>query len=363
MDADSLQTYRNQFGADYYERIVGNLTFLVVNSETARSPQPLSDEYDAQWRWLEETLNQHALAKSHQIILVMHRPPFESEEDEAESARNWPPDSRVRLLSLARKAHVRLILAGHLHETRELKTHDGIAIETVAGSSRIFDDSPVGFKLFKLASGSVQGAFVDVAPPPRPPLSIPGLREWTPRLFEFSWRHWFFTAAFAWVAIRVHRGYRRQPLTGRGKNLAPTEQKAWRLIFWGLVFLGVNYQLDFDELLREVGRIGAKLSGIHTFRHLVTGTGLLLGTGWLTLFSVRRFRSKAADLSTTVALVALGVPFLWFVLGAISHHDLGMLVEESTWDVLTMISLGLIAWAAGGATSNLRAPAPPRRAE
>jgi 3',5'-cyclic AMP phosphodiesterase CpdA len=340
VDMDSLRAYRAAYGRDYYDVVQNDCAFVVLNSETARSRRISSSEFDAQWRFIEGTLaKHHALGRRH-IVLVGHRPPFVSEEDEMDSERNWPAETRTRLLALAKRHGVRWFLAGHLHRNHTATVPDGLNVVVVAGTSRTFDQSPVGYRRFRVEADRLTHEWVQVAPAPAPPFTVPGFREWTPRLFDFSLRHWILTllylgAAFAaWVTGK--RLSRRGAKSPRGGNL-------WQAIGIVLFALGANMQLDVDELLRDTGRAAAKITGIEPIRHVITGTGLVIVTVFGVVWLARRWSASARSRRTTVALALVTVPGAWFVLSTISHHDIGMVFDEGWWDVLNTLALAGIA--------------------
>jgi 3',5'-cyclic AMP phosphodiesterase CpdA len=336
VDEATLASYRAAHGKDYYDFVHGDCAFVMLNSETARDSGISRSEFDAQWRFIETTLAKHRAAARRHILLVGHRPPFVHEEEEEETSRNWPLETRARLLSLARENGVKWFLAGHLHVMHTLLKPEGLSIAVAAGTSRNFDDSAIGYRLFRVEADRVSDRFVEVLPPVRQPFTVPGFSEWTPRLFDFSVRHWILTLLYAGAGALAYR-------TARGRqSKAGSTRDTWLGIALLCFFLGANMQLDLDELLRETGRIAAKLTGIHPIRHVITGAGLVVGLGAVAWWLSRRLRTYA-NRTTTLALATCGIPTAWFVLSAISHHDIGMLFDETWWDLLVLVALGVIA--------------------
>jgi 3',5'-cyclic AMP phosphodiesterase CpdA len=336
VDTATLERYRAAHGKDYYDFVHENCAFVMLNSETARDPEISQTEFDAQWRFIETTLAKHHAAARRHIVLVAHRPPFVHDEQEEDTTRNWPLDTRTRLLTLARQHGVRWFLAGHLHVTLTTLKPDGLSIAVAAGTSRNFDDSPIGYRLFRVEADRLSDRFVEVLPPVRQPFTVPGFAEWTPRLFDFSLRHWILTLLYAGAGALAYRAARGS------QSKAGAARDTWFGIAALCFFLGANMQLDLDELLREVGRLAAKLTGIHPIRHVITGTGLVVGLGAATWWLIRRLRTFESRL-TILALAMCGIPTTWFVLSAISHHDIGMLFDETWWDLLVLAALGTIA--------------------
>lgn len=344
----SLDAFRERFGRDYYDFVKHNAAFVMVDSETARDPHISPVEYEKQWKWLEARLRQHALDHRDPIVIATHRPPFAEAENEPSSEGNWPRETRRKLLALARTYGVRWFLSGHLHSTLSARTSDGIHVEVVAGSARIFDDSPIGFRRFKVANGTLESSFVKVASAPPKPFHVPGVPEWTPRLFDFSWRHWLFTMVYIAVGFAALRT--RKQLRAAARKASAAAQKTmeinarlWLAIAVGLFFFGANMQLDLDEFAREGGRVLAKVLGVHEYRHWITLSGLCLGVLAVAVGLARGLSRATASRRGLWALAMLSVPTLWFVLSAVSHHDLGMLMEEQWWDLGVLGALGTMA--------------------
>jgi Icc-related predicted phosphoesterase len=335
----SLASFRASYGTDHYRYAAGPVTFLVLDSEVMRSPELSAREFDEQWRWFERTLADEPPGR--RVFLAAHRPPFADDENEADSGRNWPLATRQRLLAAMRQHGVRWFLAGHLHARRTVRTADGITVVVEPGSARSFDASVIGYRAFHVDGDRVEEKLVKVLDAPSPPFAVPGFPGWTPRIADFSIRHWLFTLAYfatGALALRTARAFRaakRTPTLG-----------VWGAVAAALFFFGLNMQLDFDEALTEVGRLGSKVVGIYNVRHLITGTALALacaaGAWWLG----RRFRASPRDRASTLALASLTIPTAWFCLSTISHHSLGMVLSEETWDVLTLLAFIAIGGAA-----------------
>jgi hypothetical protein len=304
---------------------------VIVNSETARSSDISRSEYERQWEFLERELPTISGSPTLPTFVVMHRPPFVETEDEKESGSNWPRETRIRLLSLVRRAGVLAIFAGHLHRNWQTTTHDGIDIRVLCGSARCFDQSPISYTRYQGASVRT----VRTAPFPPQPVSVPYLREWTPRLFDFSVRHWFFTLLYAacgwsaWRTARAESGTRASPFS-------------WLAVL--LFFFALNMQLDFDEMLREVGRVTARLTGVLALRHTLSLVVLGVAASVAAWLGLRRFR-QGITRREIVALLASLVPCAWFALSTISHHDLRMVLDELVWDLLTLLAVLAVAWA------------------
>lgn len=329
VDGDSLAAFREDFGADHFVEVRGAVAFVGLDSETARSPQISEAAFELEWEFIERSMSELAPEVTARF-LVMHRPPFIDDEHEGSSDGNWPLETRMRLLALARQHRFRFVLAGHLHRTHGARTVDGIEVVVRPGTARSFDRSPLGYERFVVRGGEVTHRFVPVGPAPREAFAVPGLRGWTPRLFDPSPRHWLFTLLYGLAGGVALRRAQRDAAARR----------SWQVI--GAVFLafGANFQLDLDEAITEVGRVVGQRVGFHSVRHLLTGTVFTLLVMWGVRWLARAREHGTAD--TWLALVALAVPLGWFCLSAMSHHDLGMILGEDTWDLLHLLAIGVV---------------------
>ncbi len=337
VDAGSLEAFRNRHGKDYYDAVLHNVAFVVINSETARDERISVSEFAAQWDFIASSLDAHREAGRRHTVLVMHRPPFVDNESEPESEQNWPPATRARLLALARAHGVRWILAGHLHRTHVAEASDGLRIVVGAGSARSFDRSPIAYHRFRVANEGLTHQHIVVAPPPAEAFSVPGLRGWTPRLFDPSLRHWTFTlmygAAGASALLSAHRLAQRPGGDPRPVHL-------WRGVAMALFAFGANMQLDIDELLSELLRIATRVAGLHEIRHTLSAVILLTAGGAAALWLARAQSGARIARPAAIALSLLAVPSAWFALSVVSHHRLGMLFNEGWWDLLVLTALG-----------------------
>lgn len=339
VDAASLAAWRKRHGADYRDLVWRDIAFIVLDSETLRDTRISAAETAAQWSFLERKLADHKAA-GRNIVLAMHRPPFAQSEDEPDSDASWPRESRARLLAQVRAHGVRLILAGHLHRTVELATQDGIRIVVGAGSASSFDGSPVAYHRIRVDPGAFSVQQVVVAPAPPRPFSVRGIPGWTPRLFEFSVRHWLFTMLYGGVGVLAFLLARRR------------KSSRWMVVAGALFFFAVNMQLDFDEFLRETGRVGAQLTGVFAVRHMITGGVSLLMAATAVLLFARNWARQGSERLSLLALALLAPSVAWFDLAAISHHDWEMLFNEGWWDLMILVALagificGAFSWRA-----------------
>lgn len=107
ISAESLATYRTEFGADWHSFDHHDCRFVMINSQLLNSGLP--DE-PRQWTWLESELR-----AGKRTFLFKHYPLFLYEEQETEHYDNIAEPARSELLKLIRKYNVEAVFSGHVH--------------------------------------------------------------------------------------------------------------------------------------------------------------------------------------------------------------------------------------------------------
>jgi 3',5'-cyclic AMP phosphodiesterase CpdA len=120
IDATRRNRWIEHFGVEWWFRELGNWRLLGLNSQLLGSGDPAEA---TQLAWIEKTL---AEASGSPIGVFVHKPLFLEHPGEAPAPGHATlPGPRRRLLELIRRARVRFVACGHLHQYRALH-HDGI---------------------------------------------------------------------------------------------------------------------------------------------------------------------------------------------------------------------------------------------
>jgi predicted phosphodiesterase len=143
---ETLQHYRKVIGDDYYSFEHKGLTFVFVNTQLWKSP--VEGETGRQDTWLEKILG-GASRKESPVVVVGHYPLFIEEMDEPEEYMNLPVPKRRELLQLYEQHGVAAVLGGHLHRL-VLHDYNGIQLVNAETTSKNFDGSPMGFRLWQV---------------------------------------------------------------------------------------------------------------------------------------------------------------------------------------------------------------------
>lgn len=143
-----LERFRKVIGPDYFVFEREGYAFIVVNTSLWKSP--LAPETEKQNEWFEKVLSD-ASRKNQRAFVFGHYPPFTKNPKESESYFNLPMERRKEILSLLKKHKAIGFLAGHVHRNA-VADYKGMFIVASASTSRNFDGSPMGFRLWTVHS-------------------------------------------------------------------------------------------------------------------------------------------------------------------------------------------------------------------
>lgn len=152
--------------------------------------------------------------------------------------------------------------------------------------------------------------------------------NWSPGIGDPSLGGWLTVLLYA-VAAGLTWGLLRQ-----GTKLTfqrnPNERWFWRMLFAGLIVLGVNKQLDLQSALTEVGRILAHRQGWYNDRRqfqiaFIAGFAIM----GVTLFAAAVNMTWGAPAATRYALVGSTGLVLFVVIRAASFHHIDELLGRS----------------------------------
>mgnify|MGYP002632315883 CR=1 FL=1 len=110
--AESIATYQQNFGDDYFAFWVGGVCNVVLNSSVLKDPSGAPDVLDAQQEWLDLQLAAARKAEAKHIFVFQHHPLFLTQPDEADQYFNLPLMRRTPLLNQFQQAGVRAVFAG-----------------------------------------------------------------------------------------------------------------------------------------------------------------------------------------------------------------------------------------------------------
>ncbi|MEE9430996.1 MAG: metallophosphoesterase [Melioribacteraceae bacterium] len=153
----TLNYYREIIGKDYYKFQNKGYSFLVVNTQLWKVN--LKSESEKHDNWFEETLKEQSA--NHPVFVIGHYPLYVDSLLEEESYHNLPLDKREEILELFKKNNVVAYLTGHTHKT-VINNFENIKLVSGATTSKNFDETPLGFRLWEISSDTIKNSFVSL---------------------------------------------------------------------------------------------------------------------------------------------------------------------------------------------------------
>jgi len=142
--AESLASYRKNYGPDYYTFRVGEITGIVLNSNLERGGvKSVPEEAAKMESWFRAELAKAKQSGAKHIIVFQHISFFLKDPAEPDQYFNIPPDVRQRYLKLMHEYGVQHVFAGHYHRNEWGKDGDLEMVTT----------GPVGMPLGGARSG------------------------------------------------------------------------------------------------------------------------------------------------------------------------------------------------------------------
>ncbi len=141
----SIETYRNNFGPDYYSFNRHGWTFVVLNSTLVKDPSRDRDDEKAQFAWLKSTLDS-ATAAGSRVVVFQHHPLFVKNAKEPDGYFNVPRKIRKEFLELFVSHEVSHVFAGHLHQNA-VGTYKSLTMVTSGPVGMPLGTSPSGLRI------------------------------------------------------------------------------------------------------------------------------------------------------------------------------------------------------------------------
>ncbi len=162
-DLESIESYLQNFGSDYYAFSHGGVRFIVINSTLFTSPGPLVDRANAQLAFVDaeatiardrSTENQNTTGGQVQTVLFSHHPLFVETPDEADNRWSITRQYRMPLLEIAADRGIGKNFAGHLHRNNVVKKNGLEVISSGSVGYPLWHD-PSGFRVAKVTAGEI----------------------------------------------------------------------------------------------------------------------------------------------------------------------------------------------------------------
>ncbi len=157
----SLQSYRERFGTDYYAFDHKGCHFVVMNSAVCFDPGNVEQEWDDQLRFLRATLGHATRSGSRRTLVFTHHPLFLREPDEEDSWAVVPSERRRVLLDLFKENGVSTVFSGHWHRNGHAMDENLEMITTGPVGFPLGDD-PSGFRIVRIGNNSIEHEYISL---------------------------------------------------------------------------------------------------------------------------------------------------------------------------------------------------------
>lgn len=144
---------------------------------------------------------------------------------------------------------------------------------------------------------------------------------WSPGIGDPSVGGWLTVVLYglaAWACFRVLQSANRH-----GIVLGDNERMVWRLLFWGMIALGINKQLDLQSALTELARLHAHEHGWfdqrRRYQQAFIAAVPVMGLTALAVLALLVWKSPPATLWTCAGAAGLVV---FVAIRAVSFHHL-----------------------------------------
>ncbi len=170
-NTNDLESYRKQFGPDYYRFQVKYVEVLALDSELLgnyakwgnwKTLPPLSPEMEAESQKMLTWLGRQAEKTKGKVVIAVQHIPLFRDDNFPNSNVYWIVNAPYaqREMDLLHKLGVKHLLAGHWHVGRVFE-HDGITIHVAPATSWLPFGGQLGFALHTIkANGDVHTEFV-----------------------------------------------------------------------------------------------------------------------------------------------------------------------------------------------------------
>jgi 3',5'-cyclic AMP phosphodiesterase CpdA len=155
IDAARLARWDVSFGSDRWTMNAGGWLLVGVNAQLFGSGLPREQAQD---QWLDEQLS---AAAGQPTALFLHKPLFlEDPADEFVASACMAPSARTRLLHRLHRFGVRLVVSGHLHQSRDRTLgglrHLWVSAVAFAAPQALGGDGRCGITVLNLSRDSVE---------------------------------------------------------------------------------------------------------------------------------------------------------------------------------------------------------------
>eukprot|EP00794_Sanderia_malayensis_P013734 gene13734-15167_t len=157
---ESVKSYKNDFGDDYYSFVVGGVLFIVINNQFHKDASKVPELHAKHDLWLEEQLKAAEAKTYKHAIVLQHIPLFHDTPDEDEDYFNIEKCLREKIITRLKTAGVKHVFAGHYHKNDVGKDGDLEMVITSAIGLQLGNDK-AGMRIVRVFENHVDHKYYD----------------------------------------------------------------------------------------------------------------------------------------------------------------------------------------------------------
>ena len=157
----SVQSYRDDFGDDFFSFSCGGVYFIVLNSQFYEEPSQVQDMAAEQDAWLEQQLKIVSSGAHKHSVVFQHIPWFLESEEEEKQYFNISQPLRRNMLNKLCEAGVSKIFCGHYHRNAGGWYKDMELIVTSSLGAPL-GEAVNGFRIVRVTENDIQHEYVNL---------------------------------------------------------------------------------------------------------------------------------------------------------------------------------------------------------
>jgi predicted phosphodiesterase len=157
---ESLATYRERYGKDYYSFRSGEIYGIVLNSNLEKGAEKVPDEATKMEAWFRAELAKGKQSGAKHLIVFQHISLFLKDPKEKDEYFNVPTEARERYLKLMHEYGVHEVFAGHYHRNSEGRDGD-LEMVTTGPVGMPLDGAKSGIRIVTVTDAGVTHKYCD----------------------------------------------------------------------------------------------------------------------------------------------------------------------------------------------------------
>ena len=162
----TIVTYKQKFGDDYFSFWANGVFFIVVNSQLLKDSSETKELAAEQDTWLDEQLEVVRTEKPKHAVVFHHIPIFMYSPDEDDDYFNLLKSMRIGYLERLHAAGVRYVFTGHYHQNAGGFFKDLEVVVTNSAGVTLGDDEP-GYRIVKVLQDKIEHKYYNLGKSPR----------------------------------------------------------------------------------------------------------------------------------------------------------------------------------------------------